>query len=170
MQQALPLVFLALSLAVAPAMATAALLEVEQSVFGMDCVPCAYGVEKSLKKLDGVTTVRVSLNAGMVTITLAADNQLSLDQIRQRILDNGFTPKEAIVRVFGTLDSGGSQLRLTTSANTSYLLAPYATVGEAVWGKLKLIRTGSEVEVRGRVEAGAPGPLSIFVTAVDARR
>lgn len=169
LQQALPPVFLALSLAVAPAMATAALLEVEQSVFGMDCVPCAYGVEKSLKKLDGVTTVRVSLNEGMVTITLAADNQLSLDQIRQQILDNGFTPREAVVRVFGTVDSDGSQLRLKTTANTSYVLAPSATVGEAVWGKLKSIRAGSDVEVRGRVESGTPAPLSIFVTAFDAR-
>lgn len=169
-RQLLPPVVLALSLAVVPATSVAALLEVEQSVFGMDCAPCAYGVEKSLKTLNGITGVKVSLNDGMVTMTLAPDNQVTLSLIRQRILDNGFTPKEATVRVSGTIDTSGSQLRLTTSGNTDYVLAPSAAAGAAVWEKLNVIGPGSEVEVRGRVEAGASEPLSISVTAFDARR
>lgn len=36
------------------------LLEVEQAIFGMDCAPCAYGVERSLKRLPGAQRVQVS--------------------------------------------------------------------------------------------------------------
>ena len=38
--------------------------KVDQEVYGMDCAPCAYGLERGLKKMDGLQEVRVSLNDG----------------------------------------------------------------------------------------------------------
>ncbi len=166
----LPPVFVALSAGVAPANSAAELLEVEQSVFGMDCAPCAYGVEKSLKKIQGVTEVTVSLNEGLVKMLLAPENRVTLKEIRQRILDNGFTPKEAMVRISGTIDTGASPLRLTTAGNIIYVLAPSAAVGEADLGKLKAMGSGSEIEVQGRIEAGANDPFPVSVTAFSALR
>ena len=32
---------------------------VDQEVYGMDCAPCAYGLERGLKKMDGLQEVRV---------------------------------------------------------------------------------------------------------------
>ena len=74
---------------------------VRQSVFGMDCAPCAYGVEKGLRALPGVQEVTVSLNEGYAEADLAADSSTTLTQIREAIRKNGFTPKQATLRIEG---------------------------------------------------------------------
>lgn len=55
------------------------LIQAEQTIFGMDCAPCAYGTEQSLKKLAGVTSVTVSLNEGKASVTFAPDSETTLD-------------------------------------------------------------------------------------------
>lgn len=85
---------LMLALTVGVAAAHAELLKVEQVVFGMDCAPCAYGLETSLKKLPGVKTVSVSLNRGTATIELKPGNQVTVEDIKAVVRKNGFTPKE----------------------------------------------------------------------------
>lgn len=89
-------------LAVAPAWADG-LREVDQTIFGMDCAPCAAGVEQGLGKLPGVTSVRVSLNEGKAVAQLAPDSATTLAQIREVIRHNGFTPKDASVTLVGRL-------------------------------------------------------------------
>jgi copper chaperone CopZ len=79
------------------------LLRVKQTVFGMDCAPCAYGVEKGLKALPGVKTVKVSLNEGYTEATFAPDSRTSLLDVRNVIRKNGFTPKDAQVELEGEL-------------------------------------------------------------------
>lgn len=77
------------------------LRHVRQSIFGMDCAPCAYGVEKSLRALPGVQEVTVSLNEGYAEAELASDTSTTLTQIREAIRNNGFTPKQATLRIDG---------------------------------------------------------------------
>ena len=57
------------------------LIKVDQEVFGMDCAPCAYGLERGLKKMDGLQSVKVSLNDGKAYLKLAVDNDLSLQEM-----------------------------------------------------------------------------------------
>lgn len=85
---------------------------VKQTIFGMDCAPCAYGVEKGLKALPGVRTVKVSLNEGYAEVTLGDGATTSLTDIRKTIRNNGFTPKQAQVRIEGTLLLHGPQPQL----------------------------------------------------------
>lgn len=82
----------------------AGLTRVDQTIFGMDCAPCAYGVEQGLKKLPGVTAVTVSLNQGKAVVELAAGNDIELAQIREVIRHNGFTPREAVIVMTGALE------------------------------------------------------------------
>lgn len=82
------------------------LRHVRQSIFGMDCAPCAYGVEKSLRALPGVQEVTVSLNEGYAEAELASDTSTTLVQIREVIRSNGFTPKQAILRIDGHFSRG----------------------------------------------------------------
>lgn len=79
------------------------LVTVDQAIFGMDCAPCAYGIEQGLKKLAGSDTVRVSLNEGKAVVTFKPDSPTTLEQIRDVIRHNGFTPKAARVTVDGRL-------------------------------------------------------------------
>lgn len=96
-------------IAVAPAWG-GGLREVDQTIFGMDCAPCAAGVEKGLSKLHGVTSVRVSLNDGKAVIALVSDSHTTLAQIREVIRHNGFTPKDARATLVGRVVREGNRL------------------------------------------------------------
>ncbi|MEQ9438429.1 MAG: heavy metal-associated domain-containing protein [Cyclobacteriaceae bacterium] len=83
--------------------AMAQLIQVEQEVFGMDCAPCAYGLERGLKKMDGLEKVQVSLNEGKAYINLASENTLTLQQIQEVVKSNGFSARKAEVVLQGEL-------------------------------------------------------------------
>lgn len=98
------------------------LLHARQMIFGMDCAPCAFGVEKGLKALPGVAadTVVVSLNEGYAELALTRGATTSLADIRRVISNNGFTPRQAEVRMEGELRLA-PQARLQ-AGTTSYAL------------------------------------------------
>lgn len=129
------------------------LTDVEQTIFGMDCAPCAYGIEQGLTKLPGVTNVRVSLNEGQAIVTLAANNSTTLESIRKVIRDNGFTPKAAHVTVVGTLIHADGQAWLEAPGLPRYRLA---AGNDAVEAALRARPNGGTVTVRGEIpETGA---------------
>jgi len=58
---------------------------------GLACPYCAYGIEKNLKKIDGVETIEVDLNNGLVTVNVAAGVTLTDTQMTKLFTDAGFT-------------------------------------------------------------------------------
>jgi len=68
---------------------------VDVSVTGLACPFCAYSVEKSLSKLSGVDSVTVDLAAHQVRVVMQAERTANLQQIKQAIVNAGFTPGEA---------------------------------------------------------------------------
>lgn len=64
--------------------------DITVGINGMSCPFCAYGVTKKLKKLEGVTTVYVSIDKGTADIELEAGKTLSEEQIRNAVADAGF--------------------------------------------------------------------------------
>lgn len=149
MIRTLVLVIVLLILAVSPT--AAGLIEVDQTIWGMDCAPCAYGMEKGLKKLEGVKKVKVSLNKGNAVLQFASDSELTLADIRRVVRDGGFTPKEAKVEVSGTLKAEGGELRLQVG-EMGYLLKPSDQAKEA-WRQLQKSATGTTVTVVGQTPA-----------------
>lgn len=84
-----------LGFSLAAPLALADLAEVKQTVYGMDCAPCAYSVQKNLEALAGVESAKVSLNTGVVDIKLKPGSGVTVAKIQQVIKDAGFTPKSA---------------------------------------------------------------------------
>jgi len=68
---------------------------VDVRVIGLACPFCAYSVEKSLGKLSGVDNVTVDLAANQVRVVMQAEHTADLQQIKQAIVNAGFTPGEA---------------------------------------------------------------------------
>ena len=64
---------------------------VNLTVFGMDCAPCAHAIHVSMKGIQGVQTVDVNLNTGLVTIKLAPGNKAGMRQFNEAVEKNGFT-------------------------------------------------------------------------------
>ena len=94
--------------------AMAQLIKVDQEVFGMDCAPCAYGLERGLNKMDGLEKVQVSLNKGKAYLQLASNNKLTLKKIQEEVKNNGFSARNAEVTVKGELNKTGDKWQLKT--------------------------------------------------------
>jgi cation transport ATPase len=139
----------------------AGLIEVKQVVYGMDCAPCAHGLEVGLEEMEGVKNATVSLNDGYAAVELNRDNSVTLEQLQQIVKNNGFTPKTAEVEVFGTLArANDNQLMLTTETGQQYTLSAARDMQPA-WERLKALPSGSEVELKAQVPEGQTDQLAV---------
>src|ERR1700760_4123685 len=82
--------------------------QVNLTVFGMDCAPCAHAIHVSMKGIQGVDTVDVDLNTGLVKIKLNPGNNAAMRQFNQAVEKNGFTHKDANIVARGTLSGSPS--------------------------------------------------------------
>ena len=118
-------IFAASFLALTTLAAHAEYEQVNLTVFGMDCAPCAHAIHVSMKGIQGVNTVDVDLNTGLVTIKLTPGNDASMRQFNEAVEKNGFTHKDANVIVRGQL-SGSAQAPFleVTGTKDRYALMP----------------------------------------------
>jgi cation transport ATPase len=146
---ALALVAAALALLL-PFSAQAQLQSVEQTVYGMDCAPCAYGLEKQMKGFDGVTGADVSLNEGLATLRLAPGNDLRLATLRKKISESGFSPRRARIEVAGTLRQEEDRWVLTAPSGERFVLEATDQAGA--------LTDGARVTAAGTVAEGTAAP------------
>jgi cation transport ATPase len=101
--------------------------QIKLTVFGMDCAPCAHAIHVSMKGIQGVNTVDVDLNTGLVSIALDPGNNAVMRQFNEAVERNGFTHKDAAITVRGQL-SGSAQAPVLEVTGTSdrYALIPSA--------------------------------------------
>lgn len=72
----------------------AALAADNQYVLGVDglaCPFCAYGIEKRLNKVDGVTDIQVDIGDSVVRVALQEGKTLTEKQADQAVKEAGFT-------------------------------------------------------------------------------
>jgi cation transport ATPase len=102
--------------------------QVNLTVFGMDCAPCAHAIHVSMKGIQGVNTVDVDLNTGLVAIKLMPGNSAAMHQFNEAVEKNGFTHKDATIVVRGQL-SGSAQAPFLEVSGTKdrYALTPLAS-------------------------------------------
>ena len=83
-------------------------------VDGLACPFCAYGLEKKLKKVEGVEKLNIDLNAGEavlevkagITLTAASGTEEKgpaglVAQVQKAVKEGGFTPRELVATVEG---------------------------------------------------------------------
>ncbi|MFQ6006303.1 MAG: heavy-metal-associated domain-containing protein [Woeseia sp.] len=63
----------------------------QMRVDGLACPYCAYGIEKYLRKIDGVEKIDIDLNNGLVTVNVSAGVTLTDAQMAKLFKDAGFT-------------------------------------------------------------------------------
>jgi copper chaperone CopZ len=111
-----------------PLVAHAEYEQVNLTVFGMDCAPCAHAIHVSMKGIQGVNTVDVDLNTGLVTIKLTPGNTASMRQFNEAVEKNGFTHKDADIVVRGKLTGTANAPVLEVSGTQDrYALSPIAS-------------------------------------------
>ena len=129
--------------------------QVNLTVFGMDCAPCAHAIHVSMKGIQGVNTVDVDLNTGLVSIKLAPGNSAAMRQFNEAVEKNGFTHKDANVVVRGQL-SGSAQAPFldVTGTKDRYALTPLGA-GTDISGLL-----GKTVLIDGVLPQSGKGKVS----------
>ena len=129
--------------------------QVNLTVFGMDCAPCAHAIHVSMKGIQGVDTVDVDLNTGLVAIKLASGNNASMRQFNQAVEKNGFTHKDATVvargKLTGTTDAPSLEI---TGTQDRFALVP-ATNGMDIGPLL-----GKAVVITGTIPQSPKGKVS----------
>jgi cation transport ATPase len=138
--------------------------QVNVTVFGMDCAPCAHAIHVSMKGIKGVDKVDVDLNTGLVSIKLDPANNAVMHQFNEAIERNGFTHKDAIVIVRGKLSgTADAPVLEVTGTSDHYALTPSASRADltALLGKTVTVAGVLPQVAKGKV------PDSIKYTAIS---
>ncbi|MBI4421975.1 MAG: heavy-metal-associated domain-containing protein [Gemmatimonadetes bacterium] len=123
----------------------------------------------AVKDLEGVDSVEVSLNRGLVTIRFKPQNRVIIEQVREAIRSNGFTPKAANVRARGTVGMDQGRWVLAFPGGEAGFLLAASPEAPRRLVEVERLR-GREVTVEGRVPEtahGAPGALTLEVKIVS---
>lgn len=155
------LILVALTLGLCSVAQADGLVRVEQTIFGMDCAPCAYGMEKNLGKLAGVSKVNVSIEQGVAYIDFSPNSATTLADIHEVVLHGGLTPEKVTLSVQGTVAQRGDKLVLTAGSKEEYLLAGLTPAQVAG------LKPGAAVVVHGEIANNAgDSPVTLNVQDV----
>jgi mercuric ion binding protein len=78
-------------------------------VDGMSCPFCVYGIEKRLKKIDGIGNVRVDLAQGNIWVEASGADVLSENDARLLLQEAGFTLRAYEVHQGATHEQGENE-------------------------------------------------------------
>lgn len=79
-----------------------------------------------MQKVDGVESVNVSLNKGEAVLRLRPGNSVTVERIRQVVIDSGFTPKDADAEIVGKIvEREGMPALAVVGSDLVYLLVDH---------------------------------------------
>ena len=67
---------------------------VNVTVTGLSCPFCAYGLEKRLRRLEGLDSLRIEFQSGQVALYLRDGSKVSDQEIRRLVKDAGFEARK----------------------------------------------------------------------------
>jgi len=120
---ALTIAMLILSIGNSPAI-NAQVEEVIVTVDGMACPFCAYGLEKKLKKIDGVGKVKINIDKGIAILINKQGESISVERLNDVVSDAGFTSRQITAKVVGTIDNHDGALVLR-NRNSDFMFILY---------------------------------------------
>ncbi|MFB6262454.1 MAG: heavy-metal-associated domain-containing protein [Bradymonadaceae bacterium] len=94
-----------------------ALAQIDQYTVGVDgmaCPFCAYGIEKKLKALEGVSSLEIHIEKGTVDVSVGEGKTVTPDDIQTAIQEAGFELRDLEIRGKATLtDADPPKARFT---------------------------------------------------------
>ncbi len=145
-----------------PAPAFAQIEEVRIGVDGLTCNLCAAGLERSLRKLDSVSSVQVALADETATVQLKAGAAFDPDQFRAAVRNAGQEARQFELRLSGAVQRQDGRYSLRPGAGSSL------AVGASSAAKLEPY-VGKVVRVHARVSSPARSPWELDLTLVSVR-
>ena len=131
--------------------------EVRLYVEGLACPFCTFGIEKSLKKVEGVVSLETTIRTGLVRIQLEPGAQLDPAALEEAVKRAGFTPSRIEATITGKLSTSNEYPALAASGSgqTFRLVEPGAE------GKLEELLTTQTLEKLKQAAQDGDGVLAI---------
>ena len=142
---------------------------VKMRVDGLACPFCAYGLEKKLKDVPGVSDIEIHVDDAFVTLGSKKDDPMALDQLRPAVKDAGFTAREITATAVGSVITVDDRPVLQVSGtDTEIILGHNETLKEL----LSKLRGSSRIRVTGLLEEETPRghqahPFTMSVTSFE---
>ena len=147
--------------------ATGAFAQIESAkiqVDGLGCPFCVKGVEKHLKKVDGVDGLSTNLKKGEVTLEYAPGAQFDVPSLQKAVKRGGFTPGAVEVTARGKVRQQGNDFVFDViGTETAFLIlkaestneeSANAGIAKEMSTKLQdAVTAGHIVEITGRVRS-----------------
>jgi len=110
-------------------------------------------VRVSLKSVSGVDSVDVSLEKGLAVVKMKPGNTATLKQLNEAITKNGFTMKDSMASVVGTVANTDGKVTLRVSGSNDVLqLVPQSGAPPTATSMV-----GKTVVVEGTIPEGVKG-------------
>ena len=108
----------------------------------------------SVMSVNGVESVKVSLDKGLAEVKLKPGNSVTLEQLQQAIAKNGFTMKQSQITAAGKVihDGGSDKFQISGSNETLTLQADAGATAAAGGGSGTMI-------LKGMIPEGAKGKV-----------
>jgi len=153
-------------ISVTPLRASAQVEAASVKLDGLSCPFCAYGLEKRLKKVEGVEKVEIKVDQATAELAVKKGKALSIEEVEKAVKDGGFTPRELSLTVTGRLAEQDGRTVLTLPESEEVFLlegnAQLQELREALKDPAKPVRlTGKATRKREEGHAGHPYVLSI---------
>ena len=164
---------LALLIALVTLPARAEIRSAELRVNGLTCPFCVFGIEKKLRKVDGVREVEVLLDEGRIRLAFAAENTATVTALERAVDDAGFELARLRLTVRGRLAREEDAEVLEVAPGMRFRLVGAETGGDqpmspGTRGRLEAAANAGTVLIDGEVrDREAPLP-SLSVERVEA--
>ena len=147
--------------------AGAEITEVRLSVDGLGCPFCVYGLEKKLKKVDGVKDLQIDLKSGSAIITLQEGAIPDTSTFENAVKNAGFTLGGMKITAVGSVVLKGNQVFLKLrNSDQEYLLLVDGT--ETSSARLQeFTEKGALVAITGSIREKANEPAGLSAEKVE---
>ncbi len=115
-----------------------------------------------MQKVDGVASVRVSLNDGLTVLELKPGNTVTLVRLREIIRNNGFATRDATDMAVGTIVSTGNDFTFEVGGTAERFPASASTELRA------RLKPAAQMLVTGTVDTRDPKAMKMIVSAAAA--
>lgn len=136
---------------------TTAQAQVEKAdirVDGLSCPFCAYGLEKKLKKIEGVGKVEINVDKAVAMLENKQGKSIEVEGIELAVKNAGFTPKQLTVSVVGTISQADeAPVLLVSEADDKFILQENEQLKNL---RSMVKRPEDRVRVTGEIEHETP--------------
>lgn len=130
--------------------------QVTVTVDGLACAFCAYGLQKGLKRVEGVRGVKVFVHAGKAELEFKKGVPIGLEEIGPAVKQAGYTPREIRIKATGRLRDWNGSPALFAEGHGEKLLLNGSDVLKRLRQDVKAKGGEAKVTVVGTLEQIMP--------------